>query len=168
MAREKRAEESGLSGDPRCVFNNYTVTGYFSVSHLVALGNFLLIEPLWGPRSFILIHMVSDSYLNPVTWHQHSPPCVRKNQVSASLNGDISLGGVAGGLWIQVWRPAKCVCNFPTSARSALDWGWWCPQVQWVLLQAVCVRLRSRGREDSRAISPFRTLWREEQTCEQY
>ena len=46
MAREKRAEESGLSGDPRCVFNNYTVTGYFSVSHLVAPGNFLLIEPL--------------------------------------------------------------------------------------------------------------------------
>lgn len=46
MAREKGAEESGLSRDPRCVFNNYTITGYFSVSYLMALGNFPLIEPL--------------------------------------------------------------------------------------------------------------------------
>ena len=110
MAREKGAEVSGLSRDPRCVFNNYTVTGYFSVSHLMALGNFPLIEPLWGPRSFILIHMVPDSYPNPVSWHQHSPPCVRKDRVSKSLNGDIHLGGVAGGLWIQVLLKASQVC----------------------------------------------------------
>ena len=110
MAREKAAEVSGLSRDPRCAFNNYPGTGYISVSHLMALGNFPLTEPLWGPRSFILIHMVSDSYPNPVSWYQHPHLVSEKTGSLRVWMGDIYRGGVAGALWIRVLLRANQVC----------------------------------------------------------
>lgn len=40
MAREKGGRGIRAEQGPECVFNNYTVTGYFSVSYLMALGMF--------------------------------------------------------------------------------------------------------------------------------